>query len=105
MTNQLQGLRGQAYYSRLKAILAECGQQMALDAHNIKRDTGKFTVVDIGRLARRYELNYKATCEWLEESGVLRTGTYDYILDGGIRVRDIMAALDAQDALESPQGA
>ena len=91
MTNQLNGLRGSAYYTRLKIILAEFGEQLAEDA----RQQQKITPVFIGILALKYSLTFKATCEWLEECNVIPTGVYDRLMERRVRVSDIFEAARA----------
>ena len=91
MTNQLNCLRGLAYYTRLKIILTEFGEQLAEDA----RQQEKITPVVIGALALKYSLNFKATCEWLEECNVIPTGVYDRLMERGVRVSDIFEAARA----------
>lgn len=87
--NKLTGLRGAAYYARLREILADCGQLLADEAKEIDQ----ITPLDIGVLAIKYGLNFKATCEWLEESRVIPTGTYDRLIKRGIKISDILSAV------------
>lgn len=82
--------RGQVYYGLLKTILSHVGKQMYDEAKNWQ---GKLAVVDLGYISLKYGLNFKATCEWLEETCVLPTGIYDRIMDGSrLKVKDIYAA-------------
>lgn len=60
--------RGQIYYGLLKTILHQ-----------------------IGYLANKFDLNYKATFEWLEEIGRVPTGTYERVMEGRPKVRDILS--------------
>jgi hypothetical protein len=96
LTDKLRVTRGKGYYTVLKQILAECGQQIIDDA-NIIKATGKLTVLDIGRLAVKYDLNLKATAEWLEENRALPTGTYQRLLDRGLKAREILEAAKNND--------
>lgn len=95
---KLRVTRGKGYYTILKAILYEVGPQIAADANAIKAESGgKFTVYNIGCLAVKYDLNFKATCEWLEESRVLPVGTYDRLKRGGIKFGETLEAIRRRD--------
>lgn len=97
LTEKLKVTRGKGYYTVLKAILAQVGPQIAADAEAIKAaNGGKFTVYNVGCLAVKYDLNFKATCEWLEESRVLPAGTYDRLKERGLKAREVFAAVKAQ---------
>lgn len=91
LTEKLKVTRGKGYYTILKAILADCGQQILDDANAIKA-TGKLTVLDVGKLAVKYDLNFKATCEWLEENRVLPAGSYQRLIDRGLKAREVLEA-------------
>lgn len=82
--------RGSVYYGLLKTILGYIGKTIFDDEQRIERERGDFTVADIGYLSLVHDLNFKATCEWLEETGAICTGTYDRLMDLGIRVRDVL---------------
>lgn len=71
--------RGQIYYGLLKTILGHIGKAIVDDARTIHRETGKLTGVDIAWISLNRDLNYKATFEWLEEVGVVYTGTYERV--------------------------
>ena len=91
LTEKLKVARGKGYFTVLKAILAECGQQMADDARDtINQNEGKYTTLDIGKLAVKYDLNFKATCEWLEESQVIPTGTYIRLKERGLKATEVL---------------
>ena len=97
LTDKLKHTRGKGYYTVLKAILAEVGQQIVDDANAIKAESGgKFTVYNIGCLAVKYDLNFKATCEWLEESRVLPVGTYDRLKERGLKAMEVFEAVKTQ---------
>jgi len=72
--------RGEIYYGLLKTILSHVGKAMVDETKRIRqlRD-GKLSPIDIGYISLKFGLNYKATCEWLEETGVIWSGTYDEI--------------------------
>lgn len=91
LTEKLKVTRGKGYYTVLGAILTEVGQQMIADANAIKAENGgKFTVYNVGCLAVKYDLNFKATCEWLEQSRVLPVGTYDRLKGCGLKFGKIL---------------
>ncbi len=88
MSHNLTGLRGQAYYDGLLKFLGVHGQKIIEDARQIKN----ISILDVGRLALKYDLNFKATCEWLEESRIIPTGTHDKI-KRQVNVKEIYEAL------------
>jgi hypothetical protein len=71
----------------LHRILKECGQALKDDAESLKRanPNRRMSVRNICFLALKYHLNLKATCEYLEEREVVRYGTYERMINGGIR--------------------
>lgn len=83
-------LRGKPYYDHLKALLGVVGPSLADDARRLYERNGGLTPVDIGMFALEYGLNFKACCEWLEESHVLCIGTYDLIKDSSLKIGDIL---------------
>lgn len=95
LTEKLKVTRGKGYYTVLKQILAECGQAIADDARAITAETGQLNAVDIGRLALRYDLNFKATCEWLEDSRILPAGTHGRLMRAGIKPGEVFEAVRA----------
>lgn len=80
--------RGQVYYGLLKVILSHVGKQMVVEA---KGWQGKLAVVDLGYFALKYKLNFKATCEWFEETHVLPIGTHERIM-ASLKVKAIFDA-------------
>jgi len=102
-TNKLKVTRGKGYFTVLKTILAECGQQMVNDAKGTIQVEGKFTVLDIGKLAIKYDLNFKATCEWLEESMIIPAGTYIRLKKRGLKATKVLEAA-AQPNKQNPGG-
>lgn len=81
---------GKAYYEELKAILLEIAPALIMDVAVILGRDGKITPADLCRLALKYTLNVKATCEALEDWNILACGTYDHLRSRGFRP---MAAL------------
>lgn len=100
LTEKLKVTRGKGYYTVLKAILAQVGPQIAADARAIKAESGKLTVFNVGCLAVKYDLNLKATFEWLEESRVLPAGTYDRLKERGLKAREVLDAATVQQAVK-----
>lgn len=94
LTAKLRVTRGKGYYTILKAILAEVGPLLVADAEAIKAESGgKFTVYNVGCLAVKYDLNLKATCEWLEESRVLPVGSYRRLKARGLKATEVFEAV------------
>lgn len=91
LTQQLKTARGKRYYDILKQVIAARGDDIVRDARAaIAANDGKLTAVDVGVLAVRYDLNLKATWEWLEECRVLPTGTYDKAVSRGMRAKQVL---------------
>lgn len=96
------GARGQRYYALLKAFLSVHGKGMVDFANTLRENNGKMSPAALGAVSLKFGLNFKATCEWLEETRVIRTGAYVHIMgsrwrqpDGSskkIAVKDIYAA-------------
>jgi hypothetical protein len=106
LTEQLRHARGKRYYDILRLVLADVGALIVTDARAVIASTGTLTTLDIGVLSVRYDLNYKATVEWLEENQVLPTGTYEKMLDSGLgtrlKVGEILAAARQQQGAKRP---
>lgn len=101
LTEKLRHTRGKGYYTVLQAILADIGPQLAADAVAILAESGgKMTVYNVGCLAVKYDLNFKATCEWLEESRVIPTGTYQRLKERGLKAREVFEAVAARQESE-----
>jgi hypothetical protein len=92
LTEDLKTARGKRYYDILRLVLAEVGGAIEADARAIVEQTGKITPLDVGRLATRYDLNFKATCEHLEDRNVLPCGTHQSLVERGLKVKRILAA-------------
>jgi len=88
-----QGARGQRYYGLLKSFLSVHGKAMVGTAARLLAvNEGKLTMVEIAYVHLKFGLNFKATCEWLEETHCVRAGTYELIIDNHWKVRDIVAS-------------
>lgn len=84
--------RGQRYYGLLKAFLSVQGKAIVDTFHRVKAEQGgSVTPVDIGYVVSLYGLNFKATVEWLEETGCVAGGTHRRIT-AGLKVGTIMDA-------------
>lgn len=90
LTKKLKVTRGKGYFTLLKQILAECGQQIVDDAYAIATQNGRLTPFDVGVLAVKYDLNFKATCEWLEDSRVIPTGIYQRLMLRGLKAEQVL---------------
>lgn len=102
LTVKLKTARGKGYYTILKQILSECGEKIVVDAKELaSQQGGKLKVIDIATLANKYDLNYKATCEWLEECKVLPCGAYERLKDRGLKARDVLIAANERAAARS----
>jgi hypothetical protein len=73
--------RGQIYYGLLKTILSHVGKQIVDEIKRLRQRQGGIAPVDIGYVSLKFGLNYKATCEWLEETGCIRPGTHERITE------------------------
>lgn len=92
MRNQLTGLRGKVYYETLKFILDQCGENIVTDATAME----PITSLTIGHLALLYQLPYKVTCEWLEETKAIPTGTYNELIRRGLKVGEVFDIVKEQ---------
>jgi hypothetical protein len=86
------GARGQRYYALLKAFLSINGKAIHDFAISLKEQRGSLRVIDLGYVALNFDLNFKATVEWLEETHVIRAGAYSQISRSKLKVADILAA-------------
>jgi hypothetical protein len=100
LTDKLKVTRGKGYYTILKQILAICGQQMADEARATKEANEALTLYDLGALALKYDLNFKATVEWLEESRVLKSGAYQRLIDRGVKAQELFAKVKERQAVQ-----
>lgn len=104
------GARGQRYYALLKAFLSSEGKRMVDFARTLAEENGKLSPVAVGWVSLSFGLNFKATCEWLEETHVIRAGAYTHIMESRwrqpngttkrMRVTDILDA--AQERYGQP---
>lgn len=102
-TQTLKLARGKRYFDLLKAILyGPTGQAIIDDFNGMKEETAHFTLADLSRLTIKYDLPFKAVCEWLEESHCLPTGTYDRLKLRGLKVNRILDKVRAMEPIEQP---
>ena len=59
---------------------------------------------DVGYLCHKYDINFTALGEWLEETGMIKAGTVFRFKRSGIRVRDLIAAGIAAHEKAAGQG-
>jgi hypothetical protein len=91
LCEQIKMARGERYYGLLKALLSIIGKQMVDYATSIRERQGKLQVLDIAHVHLKFDLNMKATWEWLYETRVIRTD-YDAFKDSKLKVKDAEAA-------------
>lgn len=85
-----EGARGQRYYGLLKAFLSVRGKAIVDEARRLRDEQIVLKVVDLAYIHVKFELNFKATVEWLEETQVIHSGVYEAIQDRGIKVRELV---------------
>lgn len=78
-------LQGGAYYKELRRLLRLLGGAIVEDAKAFHRRDQKITVDHVAQLALKYHLNMKAVAEYLEDRRVLPTGSYERLLERGLR--------------------
>lgn len=87
--NRLSNLRGEEYQRELSNIFRQYGNAIIEDSKALAHGRD-MQLTDIGRVALKYGLSFKATCEFLEKEHVILSGTYNVIRLTGIRVSHIM---------------
>lgn len=85
-------LQGKAYYTALRAILKDEGPDILATLARWRTQGVKITPTVLGALALTHMLNFKATCEYLEDCRILPCGTYDRITEGGCRPTQCLRA-------------
>lgn len=96
LTEQLKQSRGKEYYARLEYIFRLIGDDIKSDVAAFREAYGKLTPVDMGIIVQKYNLNYKAVCEYLEAERIIPAGMYQYLIDSGMKVKEVMAAVPAR---------
>src|SRR5678816_940689 len=92
LTEELKQARGKEYIARLEYIFKLVGDDIKADVAVIREVYGKFTPVDIGIIVIKYNLNFKAVCEWMEQERIIPAAMYSHMMDNGLKVKDILAA-------------
>lgn len=87
LCEQITMARGERYYGLLKALLSVIGKEM----HDYTRGLISITPVDIAHVHLKFNLNMKATWEWLEETSAVYSGTYQQFVDLRLKVKDLEA--------------
>lgn len=90
LTEQLKQARGPEYTARLKYILKVLGPEIKNDFSTMREAFGKVTPVDIGIIVLMHNLNYKAVTEFLERERLVPWGTYERLIDGKMKVNEIL---------------
>ena len=89
---ELKLARGARYYALLKAFLAVNGKAMVDEILRFKAERdGKFTPVELGYVSLKYNLNFKATWDWIHENGHIRY-SYEDMGRASWKVKDVYAA-------------
>lgn len=96
--------QGKAYYAELRAILKEIEQSVRADILALHQREGKITVIYVGQLALKYELNCKAMFEALEDWNIIPCGTYDRVTRQHRPSAILRAALDARQGRDAGEG-
>jgi hypothetical protein len=92
LIEQFKTARGERWAELFKEIYFRVGGQIVRDAVDFRVQDGKITILHIGRLCVRYNINFKTMCEQFLEGSVLPTGTFDLIMQGGWngRIKEIL---------------
>lgn len=86
LTNQLKTARGKSFVRLLKQTYQAIAPELAAKA----REKEKLSVNDVADLAIAYNLSLKHCFDFLEEQMVLPTGTYESLMDRGLKPKKIM---------------
>lgn len=91
MQHRLYGLRGRAYVSEFKRILAEDGDRLRQRFEEIRTEKGKFTPPDLGRLCVEFKLPVTALDAYLSHvtNGEYPSGTWERLRDRGCTAKQI----------------
>lgn len=87
--------RGERYYALLKRILVVQGQAICEAVYQIRDENGKLTPVDMAGILLAFgwpDNRLKPLAEWLEECGLIYTGTYDRLKSSGLKPSDVIRA-------------
>lgn len=92
----LRHTRGQQYYGLLKTALTVVGKDICDRAIALAKRDGKLHYMHLGWLTVQFDLPFKPLVEWLEETGVIRSGTYDYFHEHGGKVGELLTKARAE---------
>lgn len=91
IATELKTARGQRYYGLLKSFLRERGKAMVDELRRLQAERdGTITPVEVGYVSLKFNLNFKATWEWLHETHCIRYAYED--LDFKYTVKRVYAA-------------
>lgn len=101
LMQEFETARGERYYALLKAILSIKGKAIydrAKEVDNLRltNEGGHLTYADLYHLFVEFEFprnRFKPFMEWLEESGVVPSGTHQRMVAGGLKVGDCLKRL------------
>jgi hypothetical protein len=82
--------KGERYYALWKAALSLRGKEIVDAVLEIKAERGKVTIADIFHLMVKFDwprMRAKPFFEWLEETTMLPTGTYDNMKERGFVIK------------------
>lgn len=91
LCEQIKMARGERYYGLLKALLSVIGKEIHDYAVSIVDRQGFIAGVDIAHVHLKFNLNMKATWEWLVETDVIHQ-PYEYFSRSKYKVRDAESA-------------
>ena len=90
LTNQLRVARGKEFTRLLKQTYSTIAPLLETRTNQMIQTEGKLTPAMVGTLANEFNLCAKHTFEFLEELKILPSGTYDRLIDRGLKARDIL---------------
>lgn len=90
--DDLKHARGKRWGELFREYDATTGETMRQEARQIiARNSGSFRVIELARLAIKYDLPLKTTCRCLE-GPVIPSGTYERLIERGLKVRKALEA-------------
>lgn len=90
LTTQLKVARGKEFVKLLKQTYYAIAPLLEKRANQMIEAEGKLTARMVGVLANEFNLCAKHTFEFLAHLKILPSGTYDRLIDRGLKVRDIL---------------
>ena len=91
MAHRLFGLRGKLYVSKMKAIIAEDGDRIAIRFTEMVKPSGKFTPINLGTLANEFRLPLTVLDDYLPDltDGAYPSGTWERLRARGYTAKMI----------------